>query len=461
MIMTDALPGIKRFFKGAALSPLALTMLIRLAAAFIRHDGRMSASQAAGAVRSQARHRAALVRFLADSRWAKDWAVLTEVAELLLRLETRHRGTWAFLLDQTLCGQQGTKTENTFSRGNYRKRPKKGNRKNKKLARRSCHCFVMGLLLTPSGLRIPCCRFYYTKDYCQAQKKGYRTQTQLAAELVRELAVPVAARVVVLGDTAFDSKDIRAACRERGFHWVVPVNPERVLAGPKPRPKVSALVKGFSADGFAPVRLVSSQGPFAALRRVARCRLGPKVKGRTYYVHQERRAVHSVGEVLLVFSTKEKPPSGKPVVVQKILMTDDVALSARQVVELYDLRWQIELFFKELKSTLGFHQYRFAEFAKVEGWVQACLVTFVYLEWYRARQLRRPGTSAEARRWWQWQRSHGLCQALRQEAEDHDLDQLFAWAQTRTGLKKLKKCLRAARPLEYRKPRKNQRNRAA
>jgi hypothetical protein len=165
--------------------------------------------------------------------------------------------------------------------------------------------------------------------------------------------------------------------------------------------------------------------------------------------------------VLLVCSTKEKPESGKPVAVQKVLRTDDVSLSAAQVVELYDLRWQIELFFKELKSTRGFAQYRFAEFTKVEGWVQACLVTFVYLEWYRARQLRRRGLSPPEQRWWQGQRSHGLCQALRQEAEDQDLGQLFEWAQTRTGLKKLKKCLRAARPLEYRKPRKNQRKRAA
>jgi hypothetical protein len=123
--------------------------------------------------------------------------------------------------------------------------------------------------------------------------------------------------------------------------------------------------------------------------------------------------------------------------------------------------WQIELFFKELKGTLGFPQYRFGEFAKVEGWAQACLVTFCYLEWYRGRQLRRAGLSAAERQWWQWQRSHGLCQALRQEAEDHDLSQLLEWAQTPTGLRKLKKCLRAARPLEYRKPRKNQREHAA
>jgi hypothetical protein len=461
MIMPKALPGIKRFLTSAAISPFALTMLIRFAAAFIRHDGRMSASQAAGAIRTEARHRAAIIRFLADTRWSNNWAVLTEVADLITRLETRQNGTWVFILDQTFCGQQGTRTENTFSRGNYRPRPKKGQRKNKKHARHSCQCFVMGLLITPGGFRIPSCRGYSTQDYCKAKNKTYQTQTQLAVELVRQLAVPEKAKVVVLGDTAFDAKNIRGVCRERGFHWVVPLNPERVLAGAKPRPKVKSLIGDFSSDQFVPVRLIPTEEPFAAMRRVARCRMGPKMKGRTYYVHEERRVVHSVGEVLLVFSTKEKPESGKPVKVQKILMTDDLSLSVRRVVQLYDLRWQIELFFKELKSTLGLAHYRFEEFVKVEGWVQAGLVTFVYLEWYRGRQLARRDLSEKERGWWQCQRSYGLCQALRQEAEDNDLKQLLDWSQTPTGLRKLKKCLRAARPLEYRKPLKNQAKKAA
>lgn len=49
--------------------------------------------------------------------------------------------------------------------------------------------------------------------------------------------------------------------------------------------------------------------------------------------------------------------------------------------------WQIELFFKELKSTLGFDQYRFRDFNKVEAWVELVAVTFLYLEWHRVRQL--------------------------------------------------------------------------
>ena len=63
MILEDALPRIKVFFKSTTLKRNAVVMLIRLVAAFTCHIGRMSAAQAAGSVRSQVRHRAALLLF--------------------------------------------------------------------------------------------------------------------------------------------------------------------------------------------------------------------------------------------------------------------------------------------------------------------------------------------------------------------------------------------------------------
>lgn len=107
MIVDDALPGIKLFFKATTLKANTVGMLTRLVAAFTCHLGRMSAAQAAGSIRSQARHRAALVRFLAQVRWSRDWAVLTQVADLLLQGEGQRQGTWIFIVDQTYCGQQG------------------------------------------------------------------------------------------------------------------------------------------------------------------------------------------------------------------------------------------------------------------------------------------------------------------------------------------------------------------
>jgi hypothetical protein len=460
MIFADALPKIKTFLKPAGLAAATAGLLLRLIAAFLDHTGRMSASQAANALRSQQRHRAQLARFLARQHWSKNWSVLHDVAGLLLEQEHRSDGTWIFILDQTYVGQQGQQTENTFSRANSRKRPKNSQRRQKKGAKRSCHGFVMGLLLTPSGYRIPCCRCYYTKPHCQARKLSFRKQTELAAQLIRTLVVPVGAQVVVLGDTAFEAAVIRQACDERQYRWIVPLNPERVLAGPQgQRPRVTSLVKGLSATSFAAVRLEPGRDAYAAQRRLSRYRVGPKVKARTFYVHQERRQVHNVGDVQLVFSTTKPPQSGQPLEVQKILISNGGTWTAAEIVQLYTLRWQVELFFKELKSTLGFAQYRFRQFAKVEGWTQACLVAFCYLEWYRARQLARHDVSAAAQTWWGWQRSHGVSQALRQEAEDHDLSQLLRWSETRTGLRKLRRGLRAA--LTDRKPQKNRQKRAA
>jgi hypothetical protein len=452
VIFADALPKIKTFLRPAHLAASTRALLVRFMAACVGHVGPLSGSAAAEAIRAEARHRSQLTRFLARRRWSKDWAVLHAVAGLLLQQEARRDGTWLFLLDQTHVGHQGHQAENTFSRGNHKKRPKKGNRKQKKYARRSCHCFVHGLLITPGGLRIPSCRFYYTEDYCKAKKIAYKKQPELAAQLIEAVAVPAGARVVVLGDTAFEAKAIRVACARRDFRWVVPINPERVLAGPKPRAKVKSLQEDLSAEHFEAVRLVPGQGAYAAQERAALCRQGRKAKVRTYWVHAERRAVHNVGDALLVFSTKEQPQPGQKVRVQKVLISDGVGLCAADVVTLYTLRWQIELFFKELKSTLGFAQYRVRRFEAVEGWVQACLVTFCYLEWLRALHLADPDLSAAQRRWWQSQRSYGLTRVARQQADDHDLAQLLRWSGSKTGLRKLRHALRQALPVEYRQP---------
>ena len=449
MMMHEALPGIKRFFKPVRLKERVLELAIRCVAAFILHWGRMSAVQAAGCVSTQPRHRAQICRFLDRKYWRK-LQLLAVLQGQMLVLESK-KGRFVFILDQTLCSQQGDKTENTYSTGNRQRRPRKGQRYSKyKHTRKRCHCFVKGLLLTPSGLRIPFRRCYYTREYCTQKGRPYRKQTELAAEMIRELPLAEGTPVVILGDTAFDAKVIREACAKHHYTWIVPINPERVFAGAKPRPKVSSLATGLTAKQFQLVRLYPGRGRYAALRRVSPYRVGPKVKPRTYYVHQESRAVHSVGDVLLVFSTRECPKAGQKLNVQKILMTNDLDLTAAEVVELYDLRWQIELFFKELKSTLGFDQYRFRRFEKVEAWVDLVLTTFLYLEWHRARQLRRRDLSDEERERWRWQRTHGLCLAMRQEVEQADIEYVADALQTEGGVRRLRRKLREARQKEYR-----------
>src|SRR5437867_7375833 len=85
VIFADTLPQIKTFLRPACLAASSCTLLIRLVVAFLHHPRRMSAAQAAGAIRSQARHRAQVARFLARLHWSRDWAVLNAVAGLLLQ----------------------------------------------------------------------------------------------------------------------------------------------------------------------------------------------------------------------------------------------------------------------------------------------------------------------------------------------------------------------------------------
>lgn len=450
VMLADSLPGLKRFIAPLGLKDSAKLLVIRMLVAFLLHTGRMSCLQAGRAVRCEVRHRAQISRFLARPRWRKlnHNAILRQA---LLERETTS-GLFVFIVDATLVSQAGKKTQNTYSTGNRKRRPRKGRRYGKNThARKNCHSFTMGLLITPSGIRIPFGKPYHTREYCQTTGRKHRTTAEAAADLIRELPLPEGIRVVVLGDTAYDAKVVRDACQDRGYSWIFPCNPERVLAGPKgKRPKVRSLLKDWSTWSRQGLRLAPGQGAYVVYRRLSRHRIGPKAKARTFYVHQERQQVHSVGAVRLFFSTTSKDLKKATPDDVKILMTNDLRLSVRDVIELYSLRWQIELFFKELKSTLGFHQYQFQAFEPVDGWLELALSAFLYLEHYRLHQLSRRDLSAEEKRWWVRQRTYGLCQAVRLASEQKELEYLAECLETPAGTRKLRRIIRESFPKEYR-----------
>jgi len=231
----------------------------------------------------------------------------------------------------------------------------------------------------------------------------------------------------------------------------MPVNPERVYQGPRgQRPKVRSRLKDWTSLSLQTIRLRVSTGQYAPYRRLSKWRMGPKQKPRVYYAYQEKLEVRSVGRVQLVFSTTKPNLSTATPDDVKILMTNATHLSVRAVIELYSLRWQIELFFKELKSTLGFNQYRFQSFAAVRAWAEIAVTTVLFLEHQRAQRLLDRRSSAERRAWWAAQRLHGLCAAFRQECEGKELQYLSARLKTPGGIAKLQRLLAAATPPEFR-----------
>jgi len=188
------------------------------------------------------------------------------------------------------------------------------------------------------------------------------------------------------------------------------------------------------------------------MRRLSPSRRGPKNQSRTFYVHEEKRDVRSLGVTRIVFSTKQKPTHDKPLQRDetKILLSNVPDLKSGEIAEVYTLRWQIELFFKELKSCLGLHQYRFRSFATVEAWVQACLITFLYLEWIRVQGLSRRKGPRRERAQWLTRRTYGLALAVCQRLEEDQIQSFHQHTQTPYGIRKLRRLLRAALPKELR-----------
>lgn len=247
IIVPEVAPRLKSFLAHCDLKPLARAMMMRIVLTFIMHRGRMSCSAAAGAIASEPVHRGELTRFLARPRWQKH--DFNEPLMRMLLAKEKKRGKFFLLIDATLVSQAGKKTQNTFSTGNRtRRKIKKGFRYNKKkVVCKHVHSFTFGLLITPSGIRIPMQIPHRTKEYCTEHGIEHMTTAEAAAQMIRTLPLDDDAEVVVLGDTAYESGVVEQACEEKGYTWVFPAKERAGLRGSN-RPAAQATISTEGLD---------------------------------------------------------------------------------------------------------------------------------------------------------------------------------------------------------------------
>jgi hypothetical protein len=450
MIFATSLPGFKAFLGRQASSCADFSCCLLLVVGFLLPAAKRSVKAAARSIRDDCRDPGRLLHFLLGSHSP---AALLAAAQHRLLHDARQRSDrlHLLLLDSTQQTQHGARTENAFASRNTQPRAKNSQRKQKKVHPKSSHTFVFALLLCPCGLRVPYWLPFYTQEYCQLRGWKHQTQADLAAQLIAHLPLADHLPVVVVGDTAFEAKQIRQACAKRNYPWIVPINPERRLAGAKPRPKVLSLAEHLDAHDFQKTSFRPDRGALAAMARVSRSRVRSSKHQRVYWVHRRMADVLSVGEVVLLFSNQKEPTKTAPGVrVQKVLMSNARHASTEELLRWYGLRWQIELFFKEMKGELGMGQYRTRPFERVVGWVSLAVLSYCYLQWYRGQKLQR--VAAPEKEYWLRARAHDLRAQLRREVEKADIGELLRLANLRRGKKRLNDLLnngyddRAAKP---------------
>ena len=95
MMMQDALPSVKSFFRKAKFTDHAQDFVLRMIIAFMFHIGRMSASQGAVAIRTSVRHRAQVTRFLHGSGLANPSSPAVTRKSFFRKYFRSKRGRWS------------------------------------------------------------------------------------------------------------------------------------------------------------------------------------------------------------------------------------------------------------------------------------------------------------------------------------------------------------------------------
>ena len=168
----------------------------------------------------------------------------------------------------------------------------------------------------------------------------YRKLTDMAAAMVRGFDPPAGVQVRVLFDAFYLCPTVARACEAKGFTFFSVASRNRnFTTGQGKRAKrrsIARLMPGLIRHRGKRLRMKRSRGH--ATLRVA------SADG-----HLSR-----IGRVRMVVSKRPRGPWNKCIAV----VTSETGLRPRQVVAIYELRWNIEVLFKELRQDLGLGDYQ-------------------------------------------------------------------------------------------------------
>jgi hypothetical protein len=226
------------------------------------------------------------------------------------------------------------------------------------------HAFLI-CTLRFRGVTIPwSIRLWLPKAFCRSARGKalglkFKTSHDLAAEVIGDFPVELASRfkIRVLFDSGFLSEQVVGACQERGFHFISVAKSNRV----------------FFPSGYNGKRQIMSYGP-GVLRTYGKTIRIENDRGTAKFRVATRDGfMRGIGTVRVVFS--ERLSDGSFVAI----VTDDMTLTARDVIIAYKSRWAIEVLTKNLKQHLGLGQYQTTRYEGLIHHLHLSLISFSLL----------------------------------------------------------------------------------
>ena len=166
----------------------------------------------------------------------------------------------------------------------------------------------------------------------------------------------------VLFDAFYLCPQVAKACEAGGFTFFSVASRNRTFttgSGKKRRRrKIGSLAPGLIRHKGRNVRMSRARGKVAKLRIASR-------DGR----------LSRIGPVRMVVSKRPRGPWNKCVAV----VTNETKLKPRQIVEIYERRWMIEVLFKELLQDLGLGDYQMLQKDAIVKHLHACCLAHLML----------------------------------------------------------------------------------
>jgi SRSO17 transposase len=270
-------------------------------------------------------HRTRVNNFFLVERWDPEAVLRQKAQELLRALHPKPKETIYLIIDDSKKAKRGQCMEavakmkdpmaDTYIQG---------------------HQYVCAILVCrdqviPWGIRL-----YAKPQHAKAMGRPFRKTTELAAHLIREFKAPRGVTVMVLFDAYYLCHTVVQACRAQGFRFASTLKGNRSLFKPGWKLKAGR----YGKNVFRRRRTTSLALP------------KPHGSVRYRYVDAGWLKVSTLGSLHVVFSRKGSA--------QKILglVTDNPELSAAGLIQTYESRWVVELFFKDSKQLLGLGQYQ-------------------------------------------------------------------------------------------------------
>ena len=216
---------------------------------------------------------------------------------------------------------------------------------------------------------------FYSKSYCREQQITYETENTLVVEYISNLDLTdyigrhQAKHVVVLADSGYDDRKIENAIIKKKWHFIIALNKNRSVKSRNTHLSTPKS-KGWSevAQFFKDHRRVKWQTILLPKNRSRKKRM-------EFRTRQTKAYLRHVGYVLLVCSEFKKRPGGR----RKYLACSDLKATTRQIVIGYRMRWEIEIFHKEIKMFLGFEDVATKNFASVIAHVHWVYCAYILL----------------------------------------------------------------------------------